>query len=55
MLRILRAGKILTISVVVDKVELGAVVNCAQVCLSHSKTNTVGESLTKGTGGDLDT
>ena len=40
--------------VVVDQLEAGLVVYGSGVCLGNSKTNSVGETLTKRTGGHLD-
>lgn len=40
---------------VVDQLEAGLVEDGASVPLSNGKTDGVGETLTEGTGGDLDT
>lgn len=38
---------------VVDKLESGLVEDGRSVCLPDSETNSIGETLTKGTGGDF--
>lgn len=44
-----------TVGVVVDQVIAGLVEHGSSVSLRHGETNGVGETLTQGTGGDLDT
>lgn len=43
------------VGVVVDEVEAGLVEGTGSLGLSHGKTNSVGETLTKRASGDLDT
>jgi len=43
------------VGVVVDEVEAGLVEGTSGLGLGHGKTNSVGETLTKRTSGDLDT
>lgn len=43
-----------TVGVVVYKVEVVAVEHSAEMRLSHGKADTVCETLTQGTSGDLD-
>lgn len=43
------------VCVVIDEVIAGLVENSSRVCLSNCKTNGIGETLTEGTSGDLDT
>lgn len=43
------------VSVVVEKLEAGLVVDTTGVGLSHGETNSVGETLAKRTSGDLNT
>lgn len=42
-----------TVGVVVDQVEAGFVVDCSQVGLSNTETDSIGKSLTKRAGRDL--
>jgi len=44
-----------SVGVVGADIETGLVENGSSVCLSNSETDSIGETLTKGTGGNLDT
>lgn len=50
-----RVDPVPTIGVVIYEVKVIAVVNSAEMSLSDGKANTVCETLTERTGGDLDT